>query len=172
MAQLLISKGDSLLQSVNHYQVNYISQYICMYVPVFTGMYVCTGIYRYLPVCMYVCMYVRTYVRTYVRMYVCMYVCVYLSISISISIYYVYGTFNVYGIKVFIMIFQGNHVECDGESPCRKDDYSRRKMPLTSPAAIEALKKAIMSTQIYRYANDYVRVCNLLKVLWCNVKRY
>ena len=60
---------------------------------------------------------------------------------------------------------QNQHSNCHEESPCRHRDYSSSKILLTSPAAIEAYKKTLQNTLIYKNAESYCRVRNALETM-------
>ena len=55
---------------------------------------------------------------------------------------------------------KGNHRECNQESRCRtQEDYVPTKRLIKNPNAAQALLKAIMSTSIYKHAEDFAKVC-------------
>lgn len=56
--------------------------------------------------------------------------------------------------------YKGNHRECNQESRCRtQEDYVPTKRLIKNPNAAQALLKAIMSTSIYKHAEDFAKVC-------------
>ena len=52
---------------------------------------------------------------------------------------------------------QNQHANCHQDSSCHRPGYSPTKIQLTSPAEIEAYKKALKATLIYRNAESYCR---------------
>lgn len=58
------------------------------------------------------------------------------------------------------LLTKGNHRECNQESRCRtQEDYVPTKRLIKNPNAAQALLKAIMSTSIYKHAEDFAKVC-------------
>jgi len=53
---------------------------------------------------------------------------------------------------------QGSHSQCSADSRCHMVDYVCSKKPLVDPKAIEAFRKAMTGTLIYRNPQDYMRV--------------
>lgn len=54
--------------------------------------------------------------------------------------------------------YKGNHRECNQESRCRtQEDYVPTKRLIKNPNAVQALLKAIMSTSIYKHAEDFAK---------------
>nr|XP_058955431.1 uncharacterized protein LOC131782709 [Pocillopora verrucosa] len=54
--------------------------------------------------------------------------------------------------------YKGNHRECNQESRCRtQEDYVPTKRLIKNPNAAQALLKAIMSTSIYKHAEDFAK---------------
>ncbi|XP_078365651.1 uncharacterized protein LOC144649932 isoform X2 [Oculina patagonica] len=52
--------------------------------------------------------------------------------------------------------YQGDHTNCYEESRCHMSDYVCTKKPLETPQAIDAFRKALMDTAIYKKPSDYM----------------
>ena len=53
---------------------------------------------------------------------------------------------------------QGDHSNCHQESRCQEEGYECSKKPLVTAQAIAAYRKAIVGTNIYKFAEDYALV--------------
>lgn len=51
--------------------------------------------------------------------------------------------------------YQGDHSNCHQESRCQEEGYVCSKKPLVTAQAIAAYRKAIVGTNMYKFAEDY-----------------
>ena len=65
--------------------------------------------------------------------------------------------------RIYIYL-QGIHSDCHPSSSCHDPGYIPSRLELTNPQACQALLKGLKDTYVYRYADDFCRVCMVFTV--------
>ena len=65
--------------------------------------------------------------------------------------------------RIYIYL-QGIHSDCHPSSSCHDPGYIPSRLELTNPQACQALLKGLKDTYVYRYADDFCRICMVFTV--------